>query len=262
MSTSISPGGRLATRTALVTGGGSGIGAAICLRFAEEGARVIVADWNIEAANEVIKQIENSGGQAISIQVDVADGSAVESMVEKAEEAFGPCQILVNAAGILFHGTVLETDDAAWNRLLAVNLTGVFHCCRRVLPGMIAQKRGSIINIASTTGGHAATARAAAYVASKGGVAMLTRALAVDHAKDGVRANAICPGPTDTPMLRSALSPADLQRFAASFPMGRLGCPEELAAAALFLASDESSFVTGSMLTVDGGQTATVPLWQ
>src|SRR5262249_49487925 len=140
----------------------------------------------------------------------------------------------------------------------AVNLTGTFLCCREVLPHMIARGHGSIINVASTTGSHDACAHAVAYVASKGGVTLLTRAMAIDHAKQGIRINALCPGPTDTAMLRKAKPPADLDAFAKTFPMARLGRPEELAHAALFLASDEASFVTGALLHVDGGQTAEV----
>jgi NAD(P)-dependent dehydrogenase (short-subunit alcohol dehydrogenase family) len=173
-------------------------------------------------------------------------------------EAYGPIDILFNGAGILAFGTILDTDETTWQRVLSVNLTGTYLCSRAVLPHMIARGGGSIINSSSSTGAHDAAGNTAAYVASKGGVTLLTRAMAIDHAADNVRVNAIAPGPTDTPMLRENLSPAALEAFETTFPMKRLARPEELAHVALFLASDESSFVTGCVLAADGGQTAQV----
>ena len=166
--------------------------------------------------------------------------------------------ILCNAAGILDHGTIPETSEEIWARVICVNLTGTFLCCQAVLPHMIEQGSGSIINVASTTGAHDACARAAAYVSSKGGVTLLTRAWPSITPRQGIRVNALCPGPTDTPMLRKAMTPEQLEAFAKTYPMGRLGRPEELANAALFLASDEASFVTGTAFYVDGGQTAEI----
>jgi len=145
-----------------------------------------------------------------------------------------------------------------WNRMMAVNLTGTFLCSKAALAHMAAKNRGTIINVASTTGAHDACARAAAYVTSKGGVTLLTRSMAVDFAKQGIRVNVICPGPTDTAMLRNAMSAEELGAFAKTYPMGRLGRPEEIASAALFLASEDASFVTGAVLYVDGGQTAEI----
>ncbi len=205
-----------------------------------------------------LRLIEAEGGSASFTQVDVSQAEQVNRLVEAILNQHGPIDVLFNGAAILFYGTVLETAEEAWNRMLSINLTGTFLCCRAVLPGMIKHGRGSIINIASTTGAHDACARAVAYVTSKGGVNMLSRAMAIDHAKQGIRVNVICPGPTDTPMLRNAMTPEQLEAFAKTFPMGRLGLPEEIAAAALFLASDDASFVTGSVLYVDGGQTAEV----
>jgi NAD(P)-dependent dehydrogenase (short-subunit alcohol dehydrogenase family) len=153
---------------------------------------------------------------------------------------------------------VLETDYEVWQRVMQVNLTGVYLCSRAALPSLIARGGGSIINVSSSTGAHDAAANTAAYVTSKGGVTLLTRAMAIDHAKDHIRVNAIAPGPTDTPMLRQNLTPAAIQAFAETFPMKRLGQPSELANAVLFLASDEAAFVTGAILAVDGGQTAEV----
>jgi NAD(P)-dependent dehydrogenase (short-subunit alcohol dehydrogenase family) len=249
---------RLKGKVAVVTGAGSGIGEACALLFAREGAQVVLADFNGAAAEQATKTIRQGGGEAISLAVDVADAKQAAAMVHAAETKYGRVDALVNAAGVLFYGTILETDDAAWERVMNINLKGTFLCCRAVVPIMIKQERGAIVNFSSTTGAHDACAHAVAYVTSKGGVAAFTRAVSIDHARQGIRINAICPGPTDTPMLRAAMNTAQLAEFADSFPAGRLGKPEEIAQAALFLASDESSFVTGSMLFVDGGQTAQV----
>src|SRR5581483_7738961 len=234
---------RLAGRVAIVTGGGSGIGQATARLFAREGARVLVADCNAEAARETAFSINSAGGEAESAAVDVSSAAHACRMVEEAAAAFGHVDILFNGAGILYHGTVTETDEDTWNRVISVNLTGTFLCCKAALPAMIARGGGSIINVSSSTGAHDACARAAAYVASKGGVTLLTKSLAIDYAKHNVRVNAICPGPTDTAMLRNNMLPERLESFAASFPLRRLGRPEESAYAALFLASDEASFV-------------------
>ena len=218
---------------------------------------MIVADASRDGL-ETVEQIHAEGGQASFAQVDISQSSEVGRMIEAMIQTHGHVDILFNGAGILAYGTVLETSEDAWARTISINLTGTFLCCRAVLPHMIERHRGSIVNVASTTGAHDACARAAAYVTSKAAVTMLSRAMAIDHARQGVRVNVICPGPTDTPMLRKAMSGEELDAFAATFPMGRLGTPEEIANAALFLASDEASFVTGSVLYVDGGQTAQV----
>ena len=248
---------RLKNKVAIVTGGGSGIGRATAELFAKEGASVVVADYKAEAG-EVAQAIKNAGGEALFVEVDVSDPAQVQRMVEAALGAYGGIDILFNGAGILARGTALDTDEKTWNRVMAINLNGTFWCCKAVLPHLIKRGGGSIINVSSSTGAHDAKGNTVAYVTSKGGVAMMTKAMAIDHAKAKVRINALCPGPTDTPMLRSVLSPAEMDAFAATFPMGRRGLPEELAYAALFLASDESSFVTGAMMAVDGGQTAEV----
>jgi meso-butanediol dehydrogenase/(S,S)-butanediol dehydrogenase/diacetyl reductase len=249
---------RLAGKVAIITGGGSGIGRATAQLFTREGAKVVVADYNAEAGENTVQAIQDSGGEAIFVKVDVSDAEQVQHMVQSALEAYGGIDILFNNAGILLFGTILETDPKDWNRLLSINLNGVFLCSKAVIPHMIERGGGSIINTSSSTGAHDVAANIAAYVTSKGGVTLLTKAMAVDHAKDHIRVNAIAPGPTDTPMLRENMSPEELADFAATFPMKRLGRPEELAYAALFLASDEASFVTGAVLAVDGGQTAQV----
>jgi NAD(P)-dependent dehydrogenase (short-subunit alcohol dehydrogenase family) len=248
---------RLKDKVALVTGGASGIGRATAELFAREGARVTVADYSTEG-RDTVQAINTAGGAAIFVQVDVANSGQVAKMVEAALLAYGRIDILFNGAGVLYYGTVLETDEQAWNRVLSINLTGTYLCCRAVLPHMIRQGGGSIINVASTVGAHDACANAVAYVTSKGGVTLFTRAMAIDHAKQGVRVNALVPGATDTPMIRNALTPEALEALAASHPIGRLGRPEELAKAVLFLASDDASFVTGTAMYVDGGQTAKI----
>ena len=248
---------RLEGKGALITGGASGIGRAIAERFALEGARILVADYSGSGA-EVAQAITAAGGAAEFFRVDVSNSGQVGQMVEAAVRFCGNVAILCNAAGILYYGTILETTEETWARVLGINLTGTYLCCRAVLPHMIARGKGSIINVASTTGAHDACAHAVAYVTSKGGVMLLTRAMAIDHAKAGIRVNALCPGPTDTPMLRNSRTQEQLDAFAATYPMGRLGRPEELAAGALFLASDEASFVTGTAFYVDGGQTAEI----
>jgi NAD(P)-dependent dehydrogenase (short-subunit alcohol dehydrogenase family) len=249
---------RLSSQVALVTGGASGIARAVAVRFAQEDAAVMVADISERAGMETVEQIEAAGGKARFARLDVSRAEEVSRVVKRTVDELGDLHILFNGAGMLTYGTVLETTDDAWAKAIAINLTGTFLCSRAALAHMVATGGGAIINVASTTGSHDACAHAAAYVSSKGGVTLLTRSMAIDYAKHGIRVNVICPGPTDTPMLRNALTPNELKTFAQTFPMGRLGRPEEIAAAALFLASEDASFVTGAVLHVDGGQTAEV----
>ncbi len=249
---------RLENRVAIVTGGSAGIGRATALLLSREGARVVVGDYHEAAGRETVRMIEESGGTGLFVPTDVSEPDQVQAMVDKALQEYDGIDILFNNAGILFLGTVLETDLENWTRVMDINLTGTFLCSRAVLPHMIERGGGSIINMTSSTGAHDAAPNIAAYVASKGGVALLTKCMAIDHAKDKVRVNAIAPGPTDTDMLRDNLTREQLEEFQNTFPMKRLGKPEELAHAALFLASDEASFVTGAIIAVDGGQTAQV----
>jgi NAD(P)-dependent dehydrogenase (short-subunit alcohol dehydrogenase family) len=242
----------------MVTGAASGISAAVARLFAREGASVMLADTNASACMEAVEQIRDAGGRAHFARLDVSNAEEVIAVTERTISEFGGLDILFNGAGILTYGTALETTEAAWQRIIAVNLTGTFLCSRAALQHMVSKGSGNIVNVSSTTGAHEACAHAAAYVSSKGGVSLLTRSMAIDFAKHGIRVNAICPGPTDTPMLRDALTPDELEKFAATFPIGRLARPEEIAAAALFLASEDASFVTGALLYVDGGQTAQV----
>ena len=249
---------RLKGKIAIVTGGGSGIGRATAERFAREGARVLVADREPEAGEGTARAIRDVGGEARSVEVDVSDPVRVQKMVEAALDAFGGIDILFNNAGVLAFGSVLDTDPETWHRVLAVNLTGVYLCSRAAIPHMVARGGGSIVNVSSSTGAYDAKGNTAAYVASKGGVTLLTKAMAIDHAGDNIRVNAIAPGPTDTPMLQDNLPESARETFARTFPMGRLGEPGELAQAVLVLASDEASFIMGAILPVDGGQTADV----
>lgn len=249
---------RLRSQVAIVTGAASGISLAVAMRFAAEGASVMLADTSETAGMEAVEQIHAAGGRARFARLDVTKADEVLKVVERTIAEFGDLNILFNGAGILTYGTVLETTEEAWQRLIAVNLTGTFLCSKAALAHMVEMGRGVIINVSSTTGSHDACAHAAAYVSSKGGVTLLTRSMAIDFARLGIRVNAICPGPTDTPMLRKALTSDELNAFARTYPMGRLGRPEEIAGAAVFLASEDASFVTGEMLHVDGGQTAEV----
>jgi NAD(P)-dependent dehydrogenase (short-subunit alcohol dehydrogenase family) len=250
--------GRLAGKVAVVTGGGSGIGRAAAIRFAQEGASVLVVDVAGEHADAVADEIGAFGGTARGAAVDVSDPDQVEAMAAAAVDAFGGIDVLMTAAGVLSFGSATETDVAAWNRVIGINLTGTFLAARAVIPSMRARGGGSIVTISSSTGAHDASPGNVAYVSSKGGVAMLTKAMAVDHAAEGIRVNAIAPGPTATPMLGSVMTEDEMRRFGEALPIGRLARPEELAAAALFLASDDASYVTGAVFAVDGGQTAKV----
>jgi NAD(P)-dependent dehydrogenase (short-subunit alcohol dehydrogenase family) len=255
---------RLEGKVALITGAGAGIGRAAAELFAREGARVAVADYDTAAAESTCAAIAAQGSdrqsdpRAMALSVDIAEPDQVDAMVQATVQMFGGIDILFNNAGILIFGAVTDTSFADWRRVMAVNLDGVFLCSKAVIPHMRARGGGSIINMSSSTGAHDGNGNAAAYVASKGGVTLLTRCMAIDHAADHIRVNAIAPGPTDTPMLRRIMSPAEMAAFAATFPARRLGQPQEIAAAALFLASDEASFVTGAVFAVDGGQTAQV----
>jgi NAD(P)-dependent dehydrogenase (short-subunit alcohol dehydrogenase family) len=251
---------RLTDKVCIVTGGGTGIGRATGLRFAAEGAKVTIADLDPAAAEATAAAARREGGSATAIEVDVADADGVRRIIEATVDAHGRLDILVNNAGFGFTGTVVDTDEADWNRLLAVNLTGVFLGCKYAIPVMRRQGGGVIVNTASVVSTMGIKDRAA-YCASKGGVAALTRAMALDHVSEGIRINCVAPGTIDSPYIDKILAKSDhpdalRSELAARQAMRRLGRPEEIADAILYLASDESSFVTGSMLTVDGGMSA------
>ncbi len=250
--------GRLPGKTAIVTGGGSGIGRASALLFAREGASVVVSDWQEESGAAVAREIEADGGAATFIRADVSKEDDVRNLIAAAVDTYGRLDVLFNNAGI--EGEMNEpTGEASldtWNRVIAINLTGVFLGCRYAIPEMLRLGGGSIVNMASVAG-LVGFAGVPAYAASKGGVVQLTRTAALEYATQGIRVNAVCPGIIDTPMVRRAApDEASLAAFAQLEPMGRLGLAEEVAALALFLASDEASFVTGAIIPVDGGYVA------
>jgi NAD(P)-dependent dehydrogenase (short-subunit alcohol dehydrogenase family) len=250
---------RLAGKVAIITGAGSGIGRVSAHLFAAEGAAVVVADVDTDAVRDTAESITDAGGQVMAVAVDVADEWQVADMVAGAVGTFGGLHVLFNNAGIFpgDDGGVLDTPPATWDRVMQVNLKGVWLGCRAAVPAMIDSGGGSIVNVASFVALMGAATAQVAYTASKGGVLAFTRELAVEYARRGIRANAVCPGPIETPLLAELLSdPVRRQRRLVHIPMGRLGRPEEIARAALFLASDESSFMTGSALVVDGGITA------
>ena len=243
----------LAGKTALVTGAGSGIGAAIAELLAAAGARVFATDRDAETAGATAARIANAGGAAEPLPLDVSD----EAACARAAAAVGALDILVNNAGIGHVGTVVSTTGADMDRLYHVNVRGVFNVSKAFIDGMIARRRGSIVNMASVAGTVGIRDRLA-YATTKFAVVGLTKCMALDHAADGVRVNCICPGRVQTPFVASRLKEyPDPERayreMCATQSLGRMGTPEEIAAAALYLASDEASFVTGSALMIDGG---------
>ncbi len=250
---------RLAGKVALITGAGSGIGRESALLFAREGARVVVVDVNAQAGERTVSDILAVGGQATFYRADVTRAEDVRGMVACAEETYGRLDVLFNNAGI-FHpedGSVLDTEEHVWDLVVAVNLKGVFLGCKYGIPALLRAGGGSVINTASFVALMGSAVSQVAYTASKGGVLALTREVAVEFARKNIRANALCPGPVETPLLADLLSdPARRQRRLVHIPAGRFARPEEIARAALFLASDESSYVNGAVFVVDGGITA------
>jgi NAD(P)-dependent dehydrogenase (short-subunit alcohol dehydrogenase family) len=243
-------------KVALVTGAGSGIGRAIARLYAKEGAAVALADVDEAAGAAAAKEIAGLNGRACFIRADVSRAEDCAGAVTETASTFGALHLLVNCAGIIRRATVTELSEAEWDRVMEVNVKSVFLLSRAAIP-LLALTGGGIINIASGWG-LAAGPRAAAYCASKGAVVLLTKAMAIDHAAQGIRVNCICPGDTDTPMLRQEARElgqpeAEFLADAARRPLGRLGRPEDVAQAALFLASDASAFITGASLVVDGG---------
>jgi NAD(P)-dependent dehydrogenase (short-subunit alcohol dehydrogenase family) len=251
--------GRLDGKVALVTGAAGGMGREASELFAREGARVVVADFVEPAGRATVEAITAAGGEAAFVAVDVADERAVAAMIAFATDTFGALHVLYNNAGIFpaDDGGVVETAESTWEQVMAVNLKGVWLGCKHGVPALVASGGGSIINVASFVALMGAATAQIAYTASKGGVLSMTREVAVEYARRGIRANALCPGPIDTPLLAELLAdPVARQRRMVHIPMGRLGKAEELAKAALFLASDDSSFMTGAALVVDGGISA------
>ena len=250
---------RLAGKVALITGAASGIGRETSLLFAKEGARIVAADVNDAGGEETVELVTNGGGEAVFIHADVSKNEDCEAMVRSAESTFGRLDVLFNNAGIM-HGSdddAINTDEEVWNLTLAINLKGVFLGCKHGIPALRRAGGGSVINTASFVALMGAATPQLAYTASKGGVLAMTRELAVIHARENIRVNALCPGPLRTELLMSFLDTEEKkQRRLVHIPMGRFGEAKEMAQAALYLASDDSSFMTGSSFTVDGGITS------
>ncbi|GIV76811.1 MAG: 3-oxoacyl-ACP reductase [Litorilinea sp.] len=250
---------RLQNKVALITGGGGGIGRATAELFAREGARVVVVDLNQETGTETVRLVQEAGGDAFFVQADVSRAADCERMVAEAEARYGQLNVLFNNAGIMHSqdDDAVHTDEAIWDLTMAINLKGVFLGCKYGIPALRRAGGGSIINTASFVALLGAATPQIAYTASKGGVLALTRELAVVHAREGIRVNALCPGPLRTEMLMRFLDTEEKrQRRLVHIPMGRFGEAREMAYAALYLASDESSYVTGAEFVVDGGITA------
>lgn len=255
---------RLDQKIALVTGSGSGIGREIALLYARQGARVVVADIREEAAAEVVAEITAQGGKAFALQIDITNEQQVIAAFARVVEEQGRLDILVNNAGVSHVGNVLETSLEEWERVMRVNTTGAFLCSKHAIQVMLGQKPqgGVLVNIASVAG-QIAVDRRFAYGASKGAILSMTRSIAIDLVSQGIRANAISPGTVHTPFVEGFLERnfADTkdevrQQLHARQPIGRMGRPDEIASAALYLASEEAAFVTGSTLVIDGGWTA------
>ncbi|MGA2978889.1 MAG: SDR family oxidoreductase [Terriglobales bacterium] len=248
---------QLSGKVALITGGASGIGRATARLFAREGAAIVLADVNVDAGKRVADEIAQSGGRAFFEPADVTRAADCRQLVERAVREFGRIDILFNNAGIIRRATVLDLSEDDWDRVMAVNVKAIYLLSREVIPHMQKAGGGTIVNTASGWG-LAGGAKAAVYCASKGAVVLLTKAMAIDHGPQNIRVNCICPGDTDTGMLREEARQLgdENSRFlaeSAKRPLGRIGTPEEIARAALYLASDASSFVTGTALVVDGG---------
>lgn len=250
---------RLENKVALITGGGSGIGYQTSLLFAKEGASVVVVDINDEGANKTVSEIVQNGGKAIYVKADISKADDCEKMIQAAEDSYGALHILFNNAGISHaqDDDAINTSEEVWDLTMQINVKGVFLGCKYGIPALRRAGGGSIINTASFVASLGAATPQLAYTASKGAVLSMTRELATIHAREGIRVNALCPGPLRTELLMKYLNTEEKkQRRLVHIPMGRFGEAEEIAYAVLYLASDESSFVTGTNFLVDGGITS------
>ncbi len=252
---------RFQGKVAIVTGAATGIGGATALAFAKDGADVVLTDVNESALGERLKEIEATGGRGIAVVADVTQAVDARRAASKAVEAFGGIDYLVASAGIQTYGTVVDTDEDTWDRTLAVNAKGVYLAAKFCVPEMVKRGGGAIVTVASVQGLFSQP-NVAAYSASKGAVIAMTRTMAIDHAGDNIRANSLCPGSVDTPLLRFAAethSPDDpesaLEEWGKLHTLGRIAQPEEMAKVALFLCSDDASFMTGAAIVADGGLT-------
>jgi NAD(P)-dependent dehydrogenase (short-subunit alcohol dehydrogenase family) len=251
---------RLAGKIAVITGGGSGIGRAIALAFGREGAKVAVLARRQPALDTVVNELRSLGSQGLAVQCDVTRTADTLNAVESVEKAFGAVHVLVNSAGVLSVSTAESISEQDWDRVIATNLTGPFLMSRAVLPAFRRARQGSIVNIGSVLGLVAMKERAA-YCASKGGLTLLTKAMAVDHAHENIRVNCICPAIVETELVRGLFNETEQGRNArdariATLPLGRFGTPDDVAQLAVFLASDESSWMTGTAIPIDGGLSA------
>jgi len=250
---------RLKDKVALITGAGGGIGRESALLFAKEGAAIVVVDVNDEAGNKTVEMVSSQEGRAVYVHADVSKASDCEQMVAVAEKGFGKLDVLFNNAGVMHHSddNAITTEESVWDLTMNINAKGVFFGCKYGIPALRRAGGGSIINTASFVALMGAATPQVAYTASKGAVLSMTRELAVIHARENIRVNALCPGPLRTELLMSFLNTEEKkQRRLVHIPMGRFGEAKEIAQAALFLASDESSYVTGADFLVDGGITA------
>lgn len=246
-------------KTVIVTGGGGGIGSATCLRFARAGAAVGVLDLNPEAGERVAAQIREAGGRALAVRCDITDRASVDAAVAAVEQELGPVDVLVNNAGWDVFRPFVKTEPVQWERLIAINLTGALHMHHAVLPGMVARRRGRIVNIASDAA-RVGSSGEAVYAACKGGLVSFSKTIAREHARHGITVNVVCPGPTETALFedykQGAGNPDKLvEAFTRSIPLGRIGQPDDLPGAVLFFAGDDAAFITGQVLSVSGGLT-------
>lgn len=249
---------RLGNKVVLITGAGSGMGKVTALLFAREGAKIVATDVVGDALERTVAEVRAAGGQVVGVRGDVAQAADVERAVKEGVRAFGKLDVLYNNAGIFPDDdtSVVDTDEQTLDRVLSINLKGVFLCCKYGVPALLAAGGGTIVNIASFVALMGCTVPQDAYTASKGGVLALTRSLAVQYGRHHIRANAICPGPIETPLLQTILSdPAKRALRLNRIPLGRFGRAEDVAYAGLYLASDESAWVTGTTFVVDGGIT-------
>jgi len=247
---------RLKDKIAVITGSGSGIGRAIALAFSREGAKTIIADWSKESGEETVEQIKKQGGEAVFVKTDVSKSSDIDKMVKTCLDNFGRVDILVNNAGIYRTYDLHEMSEEDWDKIIDINLKGVFLGSKKVIPGMIEQGKGKIINTASIAG-LVGFAQSGAYCASKGGIIALTKEMALEYAPKKINVNCIAPGVIKTAMTKKMIAdPATKKSLEGNTPYPRLGEPEDIAQAAVYLASDESDFVNGEVLVVDGGWVA------